>query len=170
MIDVWRDQVLAGDWAIAAARVAFIGLIYLFLFVVLRSTARELAAAVRMMPSGDGRLGQATLVVLEGADSAVSRGHAFGLLPTTVIGRDAGSDVVVGDPFVSAQHAELRFRRGQWWLRDLGSSNGTFLNGEPVQAVVVVRHGDVLQCGRVRFRFLLSTAVPIASASACLEG
>jgi pSer/pThr/pTyr-binding forkhead associated (FHA) protein len=60
----------------------------------------------------------------------------------------------------------LQHERGQWWLRDLGSSNGTQLNGESVRAVVAVRHGDVLQCGRVRFRFISSTAVPIDYATA----
>jgi pSer/pThr/pTyr-binding forkhead associated (FHA) protein len=68
--------------------------------------------------------------------------------------------MVVDDPHTSAEHAELRFERGQWWLRDLGSSNGTMLNGEPVRAVLGVRPGDVIQCGRVRFRLIPSFAVP----------
>ena len=170
MIDSWRDQLIAGDWAIAVARILFIGLIYLFLFIVLRSTARELALLTRLMPSGDGPAGQPLLIVLDGADSSLHVGKALQLLPATIIGRDAGSDVVVDDPYVSARHAEIHFQRGRWWLRDLGSSNGTFLNENPVQAVVAVRHGDVLQCGRVRFRFVLSTTGPIANASACSGG
>jgi FHA domain len=166
MTDGWLDRLAAGDWTIAAVRLAFIAVIYLFLFVVLRTTVRELAAVARSMPASDGQLGQASLMVIEAGGSSLPMGAALGLLPRTVIGRDSASDIVVDDAFVSARHSEIRYAHGQWWLSDLGSSNGTLLNGELVRAVVVVRHGDVLQCGRVRFRIVSSTTVPIDHASA----
>lgn len=166
MSDGWIDQFVAGGWALAASRILFVGLIYLFLFLVLRATVRELAAIARVMSTTDGAAQRASLVVVERGESALGAGQAWPLAARTTIGRLPGNDLVVDDPHVSASHAELRYERGQWWLRDLGSSNGTVLNGEPVRAVVAVRHGDVLQCGRVRFRFISSTAVPIEFASA----
>lgn len=166
MIDSAIAQLLEGGWIVAATRLLFVFVIYLFLFILLRGTARELAAVARSMSEDDGQSARASLFVEQSAEPSLRPGQSLRLPATAVIGRAEASDVTVGDPHVSARHAELRFERGQWWLRDLGSSNGTLLNGEPVRTVVAVHHGDVLQCGRVRFRFVSSFAVPFENASA----
>ena len=160
MIDAPIDQLIADGWLYAALRVGFIALIYLFLFVVLRTTVRELTVAARAMGSGDGQPTVMALEVLDAARSSLSPGTNISLEPATSIGRVAGNTIVVDDPHTSARHAELRFERGQWWLRDLGSSNGTMLNEELVRTVMGVRGGDVIQCGRVRFRLVPSFPVP----------
>ena len=166
MIETALDQLIAGGWLYAALRITFIGLIYLFLFVVLRTTVRELAVAAQSMP-GDERCATAVgLIVLDAGESALTPGASLRLEAASSLGRDLGNTIVIDDPHTSARHAELRFARGQWWLRDLGSSNGTLLNDEPVRAVVGVRPGDVIQCGRVRFRFVLSFSVPSVDHSA----
>jgi hypothetical protein len=165
MIENVIQQLIDGGWLIAALRLTFIGLIYLFLFIVFRATVRELHAAALQMRGGDGQLHRAALVVVDGAGSSLVPGEAFPLAAATEIGRGTGSTIVVDDPHVSARHAQLRFERGQWWLRDLGSSNGTLLNGEPVRTVMGVRAGDVLQCGRVRFRLVPSFPVPAETTS-----
>jgi len=154
------DQLIAGGWLIAALRVLFIGLVYVFLFLVWRATVAELHAAARQMPSLDAPVARGALVVIDPAGSSLTAGEALALTPATMIGRDEGSPIVADDPHVSARHAEIRFDRGQWWLRDLDSSNGTYLNGNPVRAVIGIRPGDVIQCGRVRFRFVPSFPVP----------
>jgi hypothetical protein len=160
MIETTIDQLIADGWLYASLRIAFIALIYLFLFLVLRTTVQELAVAARAMPGEVGRSAEAGLIVLDAAESSLAPGAALSLEPASSLGRVAGNTIVVDDPHTSARHAELRFARGQWWLRDLGSSNGTLLNDEPVRAVVGVRPGDVIQCGRVRFRFVPSFPVP----------
>ena len=166
MIETTIDQLIADGWLYAALRVTFIALIYLFLFVVLRTTVRELAAAARAMPGDEGRAVGAGLIVLDAAESSLVPGAALSLEPASSLGRVAGNTIVIDDPHTSAHHAELRFARGQWWLRDLGSSNGTLVNDEPVRAVVGVRPGDVIQCGRVRFRLVPSFPVPRVEPSA----
>ena len=166
MIETTVDQLVVDGWLYAALRVTFIALIYLFLFVVLRTTVRELAVAARAMPGDKGHAAGASLIVLDAAESSLTLGAALSLEPASSLGRVAGNTIVVDDPHTSARHAELRFARGQWWLRDLGSSNGTLLNDEPVRAVVGVRPGDVIQCGRVRFRLVPSFSVPSVDRSA----
>jgi predicted component of type VI protein secretion system len=160
MIDQLVDQFVAGGWLYATLRLAFVALIYGFLFLVLRTTVRELAMAPRAMAPDEGHAGAMALLTLDAAESSLRPGEVLPLQPATRIGRVSGNTMVVDDPHTSAEHAELRFERGQWWLRDLGSSNGTMLNGEPVRAVLGVRPGDVIQCGRVRFRLIPSFAVP----------
>ena len=166
MIETTIDQLIAGGWLYAALRITFIGLIYLFLFVVLRTTVRELAVAAQSMPGDERRAPGAGLIVLDAAKSSLTPGATLRLEPVSSLGRGAGNTIVIDDPHTSARHAELRFAGGQWWLRDLGSSNGTFLNDEPVRAVVGVRPGDVIQCGRVRFRLVPSFSVPSVDLSA----
>jgi hypothetical protein len=66
-----------------------------------------------------------------------------------IIGRGRSCDVVLDDKTVSGRHARLAYHHGQWWLEDLVSTNGTFLNGELVGVAVVLTHGDQIRCGQV---------------------
>ena len=75
-------------------------------------------------------------------------------LPTherTVIGRSRASGCVVSDPTVSRAHALLGFTGGAWSLRDLGSTNGTYVNGRRITAETQVRPGDEVAFGAARF-------------------
>ena len=67
------------------------------------------------------------------------------------IGRDDRCDMVLGDPTVSRWHARLRREGAGWLLDDLGSTNGTRLNGWRVRAWVPVRDGDLVSFGAVTF-------------------
>lgn len=66
------------------------------------------------------------------------------------IGRDKPADVVIPDPTVSGNHAELQIEGDVFQIRDLGSTNGTFLNEAPVRAITVVKPTDALRLGSVR--------------------
>jgi hypothetical protein len=68
-----------------------------------------------------------------------------------VLGRGAGCTVVLSDITVSRRHAELVLREGRWILRDLGSSNGTWVNGRQV-VEAEVRSGDRVVLGDCRLR------------------
>ncbi|MGW8251121.1 MAG: FHA domain-containing protein [Anaerolineales bacterium] len=71
------------------------------------------------------------------------------------IGRDPACDCILNDSTVSALHARLTYRQGQWWVEDLRSTNGTFLNQEGVFTPLVLTSGDQLRCGQV----LLSVSI-----------
>jgi hypothetical protein len=75
-------------------------------------------------------------------------------LPAAVmtIGRASDCDCVIAEPSVSRRHASLRRAGDRWLLRDLGSSNGTRVNGIRVTDEVEIRPGDQLNLGGVRFR------------------
>lgn len=68
-----------------------------------------------------------------------------------LIGRSSGCQLVLADDTVSRHHAELYVEEGRWLLRDLGSSNGTWLNGRRI-VEAEVRPGDVLHLGGCRLR------------------
>jgi hypothetical protein len=71
-----------------------------------------------------------------------------------VVGRDAGLGLsLVGESTVSRRHAEVVQRGGAAYVKDLGSTNGTFVNGSKVQGEVALRPGDEVQFGAIRFRY-----------------
>jgi len=69
-----------------------------------------------------------------------------------LVGRAADNSLRLADSTVSAYHARLSFQGGQWWLEDLASRNGTFVNDMKVESPIVVTYGDRLGFGRVSFR------------------
>ncbi|MET7291142.1 DUF1707 and FHA domain-containing protein [Streptomyces griseoloalbus] len=68
------------------------------------------------------------------------------------IGRDPASGLRLSHETVSRVHAELRHQGGLWVLRDLGSTNGTTVNGRRVVGAAVVREGDQIGFGRITYR------------------
>lgn len=71
------------------------------------------------------------------------------------LGRSRECEIVIEDPNVSRRHAELRPRGGGWVVSDLGSTNGTRINGRPVHAPEVVRPGDEIEVGSSLITFEL---------------
>lgn len=69
------------------------------------------------------------------------------------IGRSRQCDIVLDDPNVSRNHAEVRPRGGSWVLADLGSTNGSRLNGRRLDGPEVLRRGDEIQLGATRLTF-----------------
>ena len=82
-------------------------------------------------------------------DGAVSQQYAK---PVIILGREAGCDFSLDDQTVSSHHARLAYRKQQWWLEDLASTNGTYLNGEAVLTPVVITHGDEVKLGTMGVR------------------
>ena len=65
-----------------------------------------------------------------------------------LLGRDSHCDLALPDDTVSTRHARLSHHHGQWWLEDLGSTNGTRLNKDKVTIPTVVINGDQVECGK----------------------
>lgn len=70
-----------------------------------------------------------------------------------VLGRRETGDLVLPDPHVSRAHAVIRRQSGAIWLEDLGSTGGTFVNGEQITGSQALRHGDLVRFGTVETRF-----------------
>jgi len=71
--------------------------------------------------------------------------------PEIVIGRHPSCEWVLEDHTVSSRHARMMYHHDQWWLEDLESRNGTFLNGESLSAPAVLANMDEVRCGQVSF-------------------
>jgi pSer/pThr/pTyr-binding forkhead associated (FHA) protein len=93
-----------------------------------------------------------TLTSLAAVDAS---SHRF-TRPEIILGREPGCDFPVDDQTVSSQHARLSYHHRQWWLEDLASTNGTYLNDEPVTTPVVITHGDELRLGNLGVKIEIS--------------
>ena len=92
---------------------------------------------------------RATLKVISGAE----QGRTFPLsMSTTVIGRGEQADVRIDDDAMSRRHTEASYRNLEFRVRDLDSSNGTFLNGSEVKEYAL-RNGDKIMAGETLFLF-----------------
>jgi len=119
-----------------------------------RERVRVVMAPRESVPLG------AIAVEVDGRPSAVRLRTVVGLPPdgvysiqgTTRIGRSEESEIVLVDPSVSRAHAILQVEAGRTLVRDLNSTNGTFVNGRRIEAQTL-RDGDELRFGNTRMRF-----------------
>jgi pSer/pThr/pTyr-binding forkhead associated (FHA) protein len=96
---------------------------------------------------GGGR--QAELTIETGPDAGHSHRAGDNALR---LGRSPDNDVILRDPATSGHHARLERRGDQFWLVDLGSTNGTLVNGEPIQEKEL-SHGDRVTIGQNAVHF-----------------
>ncbi|MCW2968260.1 MAG: hypothetical protein JWM71_2032 [Solirubrobacteraceae bacterium] len=124
--------------------------------VIRAKTRSELRDLVSDLPTWTGLV--ARVRRRWGADGHVREADDSALVVTldrlslrAVLGRRDGCEVRIDDPTVSRVHASLRRERGEWVLVDLGSRNGTFIDGRRVERACVHR-GDELRLGAMRLR------------------
>jgi hypothetical protein len=143
-------------------RLGLVAALYLFLaqvvLVVLRDVRpAENAPAISRAASPDLGDDVDRLEVLDPAASGLTPGWRWNLRPITTIGRTPDHTIVMSDPTVSADHAVITLRRGHWWIEDLGSTNGTLVNGMLVEGAVPLNDSDVISIGQVRLRLHLAS-------------
>ena len=131
------------DLILFAGRVLLVVLLYIFLFSVMR-TGIGLVRGQRK----DGAIW--SVDVEKGVKSL--RGLHVDILGPVVIGRSPSSDIVIDEPYVSATHARFTIQGPALVLEDLGSTNGTMVNGHLIEPPVTLRDTDEVQVGDVIMR------------------
>ncbi len=137
-------------------RLALLAILLAFVLV----TAVTLRGGVRSREAfrarDESEVAVARLVLLSPARTGIPTGTEFLVAGEMEIGRAPDSSIVLGDPSVSSRHASLTRNRGRWVLRDLGSTNGTTVNGRRIaERGVAVRAGDEVAFGAVVMRLTL---------------
>lgn len=149
----FENTFLTFEWVMLLLRIAFIGLIYVFLYQLARVSLRELvtigqAVGQQERRSGANRL-TATLVVIDPAESSFEAGESIPLSTYTTVGRGPDNALVIDDSFTSSTHAEIVREGDSWLVRDLGSTNGTFVNDRRVRSQAWIQSGDEIAFGNV---------------------
>src|SRR6266571_6289486 len=143
-----------------ALKVAFLVVLYLFVWRIVRTAAADLrlpqeSFILRPALAG-GAIGQGIhsgrLVVLR--SDALEQGEEFELESSALtIGRAGQNDVSIdGDEFASARHVRIEPRRDGVWAHDLGSTNGTHVNGVRIDRARKLVTGDVVRVGETELR------------------
>jgi len=131
-------------------RYGVLAVLYLFLFAAYRALCLGTAPLLddRAEPGVAARPAVGTLgIVGAGATSSARVGQQVPLLTANILGRDADCHMVVEDQFASKRHAAIDLRDGVYVLADLGSKNGTLLNGRPLGAPTELLNGDRIRIG-----------------------
>jgi hypothetical protein len=145
-------------------KACFLVLLYLFIWRIVRTASRDLrlpqesfvlapqqAAAVGLRPEPQLNMGR--LIVLK--STAIDENTEFVLDSAGIsIGRGGPNEVRLdGDDFASAQHARVEPRRDGVWIEDVGSTNGTFVNGVRLASARKLAAGDLVRVGETDLRF-----------------
>jgi len=80
--------------------------------------------------------------------------------PEVLLGREPSCDFPLDDQTVSSKHARISYHQRQWWLEDLASTNGTYLNDELVTVPLVITHGDEMRLGQRRVKIEIGQDAP----------
>jgi len=128
------------DVILALLRIIFLGLVYLFVWQVARAIGSHLGISVRRKR----KEGSKVLFVR----SETQQGVELDVTDVTVLGRSSESDLVLDDPYASEFHMRLVAQEDGIMLHDLGSTNGTYVNGRRVTAPTQLRRGDTIQVGK----------------------
>ena len=154
-------EALATDETLLILKIAFLVLLYGFIVLVVRTATKDiggapqesiiLGAADAAKLRADHGVNAARLLVVSSPE--LQQGITSEVAASTVVGRDAASGIRLGrDEFASARHARIEPRQDGVWLKDLGSTNGTYVNGEQVAEIWPLTYGDEVQLGQVRLR------------------
>ena len=138
-------------------RFVFLVLLYVFIFLVARTVYRELIpapaqpAAVRASAKAPRGRRKAKLVIA--GDGGRKKQATWELEGEVVIGRAPECAVSLDDEFSSNQHAKIYQAEGRYYVEDLGSTNGTYVNGRRVHYPTELRAGDRVKIGRTVMEF-----------------
>jgi hypothetical protein len=152
------------DQLLNLLKIFLLVLLYLFFFRVLRAVWTEInPPAAAEAPAGAGRReargrraarpprqsrrASRSVPQLKVIEPAPLRGQSYPLDEEVTLGRAAGCQVPLDDSYASQVHARVFHRDGQWYVEDLGSTNGTYLNRRRVAGPMVMKRRDRVQIG-----------------------
>ena len=152
---------LEADETLLIGKIAFLVLLYVFILFVMRSATKGmtqapqesivLGAAEANALRAEHGLPPTRLLVLASAE--LGQGRTIEVAAPTVVGRDATSGIrLEHDEFASSRHARIEPRRDGAWVDDLGSTNGTFVNGTRLERARLAKAGDVIRIGETELQ------------------
>ena len=134
------------DIVLFAGRLLLIALLFLFLFVVMRTGIG--------LVSGQNRKSENWVIALEKGPREL-RGMSIAVTGPVIVGRAPGADIVIAASYVSGRHARFSRLGENLIIEDLGSTNGTTVNGLAIAGAEQLEEGDLVGIGDVTMRVSL---------------
>ncbi len=132
-------------------RYIFIIIIYLFILAIIRLIYLD----IKSMYSVNEEVGSYLKLINRKDMIPYKIEEEYVLSEKITIGRGTQNDIVLKDPYVSKKHAKIVEDEGTYFLEDLDSANGTYLNNEKVLDVTILKNGDRIKLGQIEFLFVL---------------
>jgi hypothetical protein len=146
-----------------AAKALLLLLLFAFIYAVVRRGVGDLRQVPDDEPFAPGREGRGAYVRRPSGESELVVEDSEVLAPetrfpvrdgATSIGRSSASDIVLkSDGYASGRHAQFTRHGGLLYVEDMGSTNGTFVNGRKTVGATPLRHGDTVRIGSTIFRY-----------------
>ncbi len=131
------------DIILLVGRLLFVALLYLFLFAIMRTGIG--------LVKGQRRREKGWEIAVERGPKEL-RGVKMPVRGPVIVGRSPNSDIVIGASYVSARHARFSIMGSNLFVEDLGSTNGTAVNGKRITEPVALKSGDMVNVGDVAVR------------------
>lgn len=135
-------------------RLALTGTIFVFVLAVALTMRSGLRTSRATSPRSAGRTAGPRLTLLLPGETGLVPGSEFAVAGVMTVGRGPDCGIVLGDASVSGRHARIERTAEGWRIADLGSTNGTFVNGRRVDGRgAALRGGEQVVVGALRLRF-----------------
>ena len=128
------------NFVLLVGRLVLVALLYVFLFAVMRTGIG--------LVKGKRKKSESWTVAVENGPKTL-RGLKIHVAGPVIVGRAPGADILVPTDYVSGRHARFSLLGTSLMIEDLGSTNGTSLNGNPVHEMTACTVGDVVTVGDV---------------------
>lgn len=132
-------------FALSALKYSLLALLFLFLWRAMRWVMRGLHVDASAPASAGGAAGTSASLVVQPPEGGKAR--AVRLDDNLTVGRAPECDLTIDDTYASQQHARVFARNGAWYVEDLGSTNGTFVNEQRLAAPAQLTPGDTIRIG-----------------------
>lgn len=128
----------------------FIIIIYLFIFSIIRLIYLDIRS-IDFSAVDD----KAYLKLINRIDSLPYKiKEHYSIVDHLSLGRNSDNDIFIKDHFISKRHFQIIEDEGEYYLEDLNSANGTYLNEDRIQDVVRLQNGDIIKVGNIELLFV----------------
>ena len=132
----------------------FVIVVYMFIYSVIKLIYLDITDTRRMETSLDGAIAYLKTITLS-KDLDFKVFESYGLKETTVIGRSKKCDLFIKDPFMSKENTQIYLHDGKFYIKDLDSTNGTYVNGKRLlDKPAKLKDSDKIKIGSVDFLFV----------------
>ncbi len=138
---------------------AFVMVVYIFIYSVVKLVYLDISDAKRMNKAEDDGYGYLKLINLR-KELPYRVFESYSVRECATIGRSKKCDIYINNPYLSKVHAQITFEEGRFYITDMESTNGTYLNGNKLGTHPVrLRDNDKITFGDLSFLFVDGTSV-----------
>jgi len=132
----------------------FVIVVYMFIYSVIKLIYLDITDTRRIENSLDGAMAYLKTITLS-RDLDFKVFESYGIKENTLIGRSKKCDLFIKDPFMSKENTQIYLNDGKFYIKDLGSTNGTFVNGKKLlDKPAKLKDSDKIKIGNIDFLFV----------------